>query len=154
MDIKRLNDNQIRCTLTREDLASRELKISELAYGTEKAKNLFRDMMGNEETSEEEYVKEFKNAFKAQPGVRANYLLQIEGRKMPLAIQVNGPEMECSYKELPSADVQMQISSNILTDIVHSRMTFQRAFMTGGIVSKGDFKILRMLDQIFVFPEK
>jgi len=45
MKIEKVNDNQIRCTLTREDLASRELKISELAYGTEKAKNLFRDMM-------------------------------------------------------------------------------------------------------------
>lgn len=45
MKIEKVNDNQIRCTLTREDLASRELKLSELAYGTEKAKNLFRDMM-------------------------------------------------------------------------------------------------------------
>lgn len=45
MKIERVNDHQIRCTLTREDLADRELKLSELAYGTEKAKNLFRDMM-------------------------------------------------------------------------------------------------------------
>ena len=45
MKIEKVNENQIRCTLTREDVASRELKISELAYGTEKAKTLFRDMM-------------------------------------------------------------------------------------------------------------
>lgn len=45
MKIEKVNDHQIRCTLTREDLASRKLKISELAYGTKKAKNLFRDMM-------------------------------------------------------------------------------------------------------------
>ncbi len=45
MKIERVNDHQIRCTLTREDLADRELKLSELAYGTEKAKSLFRDMM-------------------------------------------------------------------------------------------------------------
>ncbi len=45
MKIEKVNDHQIRCTLTREDLADRELKISELAYGTEKAKNLFHDMM-------------------------------------------------------------------------------------------------------------
>lgn len=45
MKIEKVNEHQIRCTLTREDLADRELKISELAYGTEKAKNLFRDMM-------------------------------------------------------------------------------------------------------------
>ena len=45
MRIEKVNEHQIRCTLTREDLATRELKISELAYGTEKAKTLFRDMM-------------------------------------------------------------------------------------------------------------
>ena len=45
MKIEKVNDNQIRCTLTREDLADRQLKLSELAYGTEKAKMLFRDMM-------------------------------------------------------------------------------------------------------------
>ena len=45
MKIEKVNENQIRCTLTREDLASRELKISEIAYGTENAKRLFRDMM-------------------------------------------------------------------------------------------------------------
>ena len=45
MKIEKLNDNQIRCTLTRADLAARQLQLSELAYGTEKAKSLFRDMM-------------------------------------------------------------------------------------------------------------
>ncbi len=45
MKIEKINENQIRCTLTREDLANREIKLSELAYGSEKAKSLFRDMM-------------------------------------------------------------------------------------------------------------
>ena len=45
MKLEKVNDRQIRCTLTKADLADRELKLSELAYGTEKAKNLFRDMM-------------------------------------------------------------------------------------------------------------
>ena len=45
MKLEKVNDHQIRCTLTKADLADRELKLSELAYGTEKAKSLFRDMM-------------------------------------------------------------------------------------------------------------
>ncbi len=45
MKIEKVSENQIRCTLTREDLAERQIKLSELAYGTEKAKLLFRDMM-------------------------------------------------------------------------------------------------------------
>lgn len=45
MRIEKVNENQIRCTLTREDLASRHIKLSELAYGSDNAKSLFRDMM-------------------------------------------------------------------------------------------------------------
>ena len=45
MKIEKVSDTQIRCTLTKEDLADRHLKISGLAYGTENAKSLFRDMM-------------------------------------------------------------------------------------------------------------
>lgn len=45
MKLERVNDHQIRCTLTKADLADRQIKLSELAYGTDKAKTLFRDMM-------------------------------------------------------------------------------------------------------------
>ena len=45
MKIEKISDNQIRCILTADDLAKRQLKLSELAYGSDKAKRLFRDMM-------------------------------------------------------------------------------------------------------------
>ena len=43
--LEKLSDTQIRCTLSKEDLSQRQLHLSELAYGSEKAKELFRDMM-------------------------------------------------------------------------------------------------------------
>ena len=45
MKLERLSENQIRCTLDKTDLTDRHLKLSELAYGTEKAKALFHEMM-------------------------------------------------------------------------------------------------------------
>ena len=45
MKLERMNEQQIRCTITSEDLKARQIKISELAYGTDKARTLFRDMM-------------------------------------------------------------------------------------------------------------
>lgn len=45
MKLERLSENQIRCTLNKADLADRELLLNELAYGTDKAKELFREMM-------------------------------------------------------------------------------------------------------------
>ena len=44
MKLEKLSDTQIRCTLSKEDLSQRQLHLSELAYGSEKAKELFRDM--------------------------------------------------------------------------------------------------------------
>lgn len=72
MKIEKVNENQIRCTLTKEDLASREIKISELAYGTEKAKNLFRDMMQ-----------------------QANYEFGFEADDIPLMIEAIPLNAEC-----------------------------------------------------------
>ncbi len=45
MKLEKLNNNQIRCTFTKEDLASRDIKLSEFAYGSVKAKELFREVM-------------------------------------------------------------------------------------------------------------
>lgn len=45
MKIERLSENQIRCTLYKSDLADKELLLTELAYGTDKAKELFRELM-------------------------------------------------------------------------------------------------------------
>lgn len=45
MKIERLSENQIRCTLNKADLSEKQLKISELAYGSPKARALFKDMM-------------------------------------------------------------------------------------------------------------
>ena len=72
MKIEKLNENQIRCTLTKEDLASRQLKISELAYGTEKAKTLFRVMMR-----------------------QANYEFGFEAEDIPLMIEAVPLNAEC-----------------------------------------------------------
>ncbi|MBR4083394.1 MAG: adaptor protein MecA [Lachnospiraceae bacterium] len=72
MKIEKLNENQIRCTLTKEDLARRQLKISELAYGTEKAKSLFRDMMR-----------------------QANYEFGFEAEDIPLMIEAVPLNAEC-----------------------------------------------------------
>ncbi len=45
MKIERISENQIRCTLYKSDLADKELLLTELAYGTDKAKELFRELM-------------------------------------------------------------------------------------------------------------
>ena len=45
MKIERLSDNQIRCTLTGNDLAEHNISIKDISYGTDRTRALFREMM-------------------------------------------------------------------------------------------------------------
>ncbi len=45
MKIEKLNENQIKATLTREDLDGRNIGLAEFAYGTESARQLFNDLL-------------------------------------------------------------------------------------------------------------
>ena len=83
MRIEKINENQIRCTLTKEDLADRQIKISELAYGSEKAKRLFRDMIekANDEFGFE--VNDIPVMVEAIPLAGENIILQITKVEYP-----------------------------------------------------------------------
>lgn len=115
---------------------------------------LFRDMLNNEGAdSEEEYLAKFRQAFKPQAGFKAIYSINIEEKKKNLIIDVRGTRLECSYGVAEQPNAEMQISRSAMEDIVNGRMTFQRAFMSGAMKMKGDFKILRTLEQLFPFEE-
>lgn len=45
MRIDRISENQIRCYLSKEEMNQRQIRLRELAYGTEKAKQLFHELM-------------------------------------------------------------------------------------------------------------
>ena len=45
MKVERISDNQVKIILYASDLSDRNINISELAYGTEKITDLFREMM-------------------------------------------------------------------------------------------------------------
>ena len=113
--------------------------------------SLFRDMMTSTEEDSEAYVSAFQKAFKPQPGFAATYALKLSEAKPPLVIKVNGPAVAIAYEQTSGTDVEMSIEASVVEEIIAGRMTFQRAFMSGAMKMKGDFKILRTLDQIFVF---
>ncbi len=116
--------------------------------------SLFKGMLENQDLNEENsYLEDFKEHFKPGAGIRAVYRFQIDEREKPLIIEVDGPRMNCYYGNVTRVDVDIKTGSSTMNDIVYSRMSFQRAFMSGNMKTKGDFKLLRALDQIFVFQE-
>ena len=46
------------------------------------------------------------------------------------------------------------MTRSTLEDIVNGKNTFQASFMAGDMRMKGDFKVLRALDQVLVFGTK
>lgn len=114
--------------------------------------SLFRDMMSD--SGEEVYLRQFKNAFKAQPGVHAEYCINVNGAKEPFVIQINNAVLNCFYGKAQNAAVEMTMEASVIDEIMQGRMTFQRAFMSGAMKMKGDFKTLRILDQVFIFAQK
>lgn len=114
--------------------------------------SLFKDMMGDTDAEgSQEFLKELREAFKPQPGVAAEYLIKL-GQKS-ISISIKNLEMECYYGVIQKPDVEIQISRDDMNQIVCGRLSFQRAFMSGAIKMKGEFKILRILDQIFHFEK-
>ena len=115
--------------------------------------NIFRGKLDEQET-ERDYIQVLRKAFHPQPGIKASYRIQIDGEKNPISLTVDGNNLDARFGQIEDPDVALSISRKTLEEIFRSKMSFQRAFMTGEIISKGDFKILRMLDQFLIFPER
>ncbi len=117
----------------------------------EELASMFKDMLGKSSNeTREPFIKEFQSHFVAQDDFNASYSITLEGYKNPLYISVNNGSLEVCYAQ-KDADVYGKMPMSVMQSIVDGRMTFQRAFMTGDMSAKGNFKTLRMLDQIFLF---
>lgn len=95
MKIEKINNNQIKCVLNKNDLVSRHIKVSELAYGTEKAQELFKDMM---EQASHKFGFETKNA----PLMIEAVPLSSESIMLIITKVDNPEELEDKFVNLPS----------------------------------------------------
>lgn len=134
------------------ELASDDDYVQKQKEDIQELASMFKDLMGEEKIEEmNPYVEELKSHFHPQPGFQAVYKFHMPEASNPLIIKVNNAQMECFYGTVDKADVEMQISTEIMNEIVQGRMTFQRAFMAGSMKMKGDFKVLRTLDMLYCF---
>ena len=118
----------------------------------EELTSMFKDMMGKASNEEKEpFIKELESHFVPQTDFSASYSFAIDGFKNALLIFVDNDKLNVSYGKREDIDVYGKLSFEIMQSIVDGRMTFQRAFMTGEMSAKGNFKTLRMLDQVFLF---
>lgn len=118
----------------------------------EELTTMFRGMLGEDKSDDETpYVLELQSHFIPQSDLQATYLFMIEGKKKPLIIEVENGDVSIHYGQQENADIYARLTPQVMEEIISGRMTFQRAFMTGAMSAKGNFKTLRMLDQAFIF---
>lgn len=133
--------------------ASDDTYVKKQKEDIEELSNLFKGMMEKDEKAMEvsELERIWRECFVPQEDFRASYQFEIDDKKKLFHVNVRNQNMDCYYGELEEADITAKLSTTVMYDIIYGRMSVQRAFMTGEMISKGDFKILRMLDQIFNF---
>ena len=86
------------------------------------------------------FVKELESHFVSTEDFAASYSFIIEGIKKPLYVAIENGELEIHYGQEEKIDVVAKLSRDVLQSIIDGRMTFQRAFMTGEMTAKGNFK--------------
>lgn len=132
--------------------ASDEDYVQQQKEDLQELADMFRGMMKTKDAQGDAlYINELKENFTPQPGFYGTYKFHIDGHPKALIIEVKTTDLSVYYGEIQKADVEVQISEEVMNGIVAGRMSFQRAFMAGDMTMKGDFRILRTLDQLFVF---
>ncbi|MDD6492180.1 MAG: SCP2 sterol-binding domain-containing protein [Firmicutes bacterium] len=118
----------------------------------EELASMFKDMLGQSDSEEDVlYVKELQDHYMPMEDFEASYSFQIEGMKKELYVIAKESIVDIHYGNEEKADVYAKLGTDVMQSIIDGRMTFQRAFMTGEMTAKGNFKTLRMLDRIFAF---
>ena len=113
---------------------------------------LERNESGNAADSKQEFLDNLRTNF-CPPAeeMTVSYVIQMTDTGKSLVIEIDKNKMKCYYGEKDDADVVAKTTKNIVNKIVNARASFQGAFMAGDLTAKGDFKILRMFDQLFRF---
>lgn len=157
---KALKKNLIKATLDLTPQESEQLSkyVSDDIYvkqqkeDIEQLASFFKGKLDEQgEDVDMEFIKPFTSRFTPQENFSASYLFIITDKNRSLYINIENDSLTCKYEKCDSPNVLAKLPHRVLDEIVHGRMTFQKAFMTGDMTAKGNFTTLRMLDTLFDF---
>lgn len=132
--------------------ASDEQYVQQQKEDIQELSSLFKGMLEKKGVDEsKQYIADFENNFKPEGNVSATYKFMIEDRKKALIVDIVNSKLKCYYGNLESPDCLCKVKPDVLERIIEGQVSFQRAFMTGEMQVKGDFRILLLLDQVFTF---
>lgn len=138
MKIEKVNENQIRCTLSKEELADRQIKLSELAYGSEKAKGLFQDMIEQANYEFGFETDDLPLMIEAIPLSGENIILQITKVEYP-------EELDTRFSKFSEGEAQEDNVDGILPEFKS-----EKADDVSNITKMFEFKKLEQVERLSV----
>ncbi len=156
--VKQIVEVTSNITLTPQETEQLSKYVADEAYVQRQKEDIqelasyFKDMLDHKSVDENTvFVSDFTKNFAPHGIVNASYKFVINERKKPLVIEIKESVLSCFYGNYENPDVLCKLNSDIMSHIISGRMSFQRAFMSGEMQVKGDFRVLRLLDQVFDF---
>lgn len=135
--------------------ASDEAYVQQQKEDIQELSSLFKGMLEKQSVDENSvYLDDFIDNFEPEGKINATYKFMIEGRKKSLILEVKNSILNCYYGNMENPDILCKLTTQVMDNIIAGHISFQRAFMTGEMQVKGDFRILLLLDQMFTFQEE
>ena len=114
--------------------------------------SIYKELMNDQANGGDDYyLSVFRNHFKPELSYNGRYMFMISDKDKNIVVNGAGGQLNAEFGEDMTADVIGKMSKETFDNIVQGRITFHRAFMTGDMTAKGNFRTLRMLDEIFDF---
>ncbi|MCR5609268.1 MAG: SCP2 sterol-binding domain-containing protein [Lachnospiraceae bacterium] len=131
--------------------ASDETFVKKQKEDIKELTDIFKELLNTSDSKDNEFIDEVKKAFVPVKGFNGTYALKFKDKGNTLFLEVNNDKLHCNYVDCDDADVFVTTSRKSFEQIVKGNNSFEKAFMTGEIVAKGDFNILRQFDKVFKF---
>lgn len=132
--------------------ASNEVYVQKQKADIQELADFFKGRLNsNLQQKQVDYSKEFQAAFHPVPGAKGVYLLRLTDKADLMQLKVNQGNMECSLSQTEQPDIEMNLTEDVLKQILKGNATFQKTFMTGDMKMKGEFSLFRLLDELFIF---
>lgn len=160
--MKHTSSKSLPLDLTPQETEQLSIFISDDTYvkkqkeDIEELTQIFKGMLGQEkieEVQEDTLIAKFKSVFQSKEEANGSYGIVLEDLNKTLVLDIKDNNLSCYYNENKEVDVLIKTTSEHMKKVCSGRISFQRAFMSGEISAKGNFRMIRLFDQVFPFQE-
>lgn len=114
--------------------------------------SIYKELLTEQENGGDDYyLNIFNDNYVYRGDYSCTYMFMISDKDKNILVSIDKGALSVKFGTNPDAEVLAKLSKEVLDDIAEGKNTFHRAFMTGGMTAKGNFKSLKMLDELFSF---